>query len=342
MKIDIDLKQLIENETGEKFNNSYKIKCPFHNEKTASLSIKKDNSYWKCFGCGCGGDAIDFIKEYRNMNYIDACNYLGIELDPINKEIYTNFEKVENIAKKTKDLTFIKLYSFTGADNKILYYKAKFKDNEGNKQCRYYHIENGNVMFNRGHKEIPYNYNRLIKGIENNKYIFITEGEKDADTLSFYGYIATSFKGVKEFDYSIFKDAIVYIIPDNDKPGEEYKNNLWVNMKNYVKEFNVIYPKSFRHQKKGYDITDWFESNNTIYDFKREIKDKWDYKKSTLWKYTHETKHANTVVYVPEKVWQNLEILLNRENVYLKYNEISKEIECTGAIKSAMARQGKA
>lgn len=328
-----NLKDLIENETGKRFNKN-KMCCPFHSEKTPSFTIKKysDKDRYYCFGCGAKGDEIDFVMKYKNMTYIEACNYLGIELDPVTKEIYSNIEKVEKVAKNIKDLTFIKLYSFTGSDSKVLYFKAKFKDNEGNKQCRYYHLNNGNVEFNRGHIEVPYNYSRLVRAIENKKPIFILEGEKDADTLAFYGYTTTSFKGVKKFDYSIFKDAVIYIIPDNDKPGEDYKNNLWSNMKDYVKEFNVVYPKSFRKAPKGYDITDWFNDNNTIDDFKRELKDKWDYKKSTLWKYTHEIKHANTIKYVPEKVWENLEILLNRENVNLKFNEISKNVESTGRI----------
>ena len=36
----IDLKSLIENETGEKFNREGFNKCPFHNEKTPSLSVR--------------------------------------------------------------------------------------------------------------------------------------------------------------------------------------------------------------------------------------------------------------------------------------------------------------
>ena len=324
--METDLKDLIENETGKRFNKN-KMCCPFHSEKTPSFTIKKysDKDRYYCFGCGAKGDEIDFVMKYKNMTYIEACNYLGIELDPATKEIYSNIEKVEKVAKNIKDLTFIKLYSFTGSDSKVLYFKAKFKDNEGNKQCRYYHLNNGNVEFSRGHIEVPYNYSRLVRAIENKKPIFILEGEKDADTLAFYGYTTTSFKGVKKFDYSIFKDAVIYIIPDNDKPGEDYKNNLWSNMKDYVKEFNVVYPKSFRKAPKGYDITDWFNDNNTIDDFKRELKDnKWDYKKSTLWKDVKKTQNGN---YAPLETSENLEILLNRKQVGLKYNSISKRID---------------
>lgn len=65
MKVeDINLKELIENETGLKFNRENKIHCPLpgHNEKTASFSYDKKRKKFRCFGCGIGGNAIDFIK----------------------------------------------------------------------------------------------------------------------------------------------------------------------------------------------------------------------------------------------------------------------------------------
>ena len=42
-------------------NSQGKCKCPFHNEKTPSLSIYEDSNSWFCFGCGAGTSAIDFV-----------------------------------------------------------------------------------------------------------------------------------------------------------------------------------------------------------------------------------------------------------------------------------------
>ncbi len=48
------------------------ITCPFHNEKTASLKIYPDNRGWYCYGCGAGGDVIDFVKRLFDLNYNQA------------------------------------------------------------------------------------------------------------------------------------------------------------------------------------------------------------------------------------------------------------------------------
>lgn len=67
---------------GVKFNSRGFARCPFHAEKTASLSIK--NERYKCFGCGAYGSVIDFVMEYHGLKFmqalvkIDADFHLGL------------------------------------------------------------------------------------------------------------------------------------------------------------------------------------------------------------------------------------------------------------------------
>lgn len=51
--------------------------CPFHNEKTPSFSVSRENGFFHCFGCGIGGDVITFIKRIENLDYIDAVKMLA-------------------------------------------------------------------------------------------------------------------------------------------------------------------------------------------------------------------------------------------------------------------------
>ena len=79
MKVDeVNLKELIENETNQTFNRANKMCCPVHKEKTPSFSVDVKKNKFRCFGCGIGGDAIDFIKETKGLNYSEACRYLGV------------------------------------------------------------------------------------------------------------------------------------------------------------------------------------------------------------------------------------------------------------------------
>ncbi len=51
--------------------------CPFHTEKTPSFTIYPDTQNYYCFGCGNGGDVITFIKNYENLDYIEAVRLLS-------------------------------------------------------------------------------------------------------------------------------------------------------------------------------------------------------------------------------------------------------------------------
>ena len=46
--------------------------CPFHNDKTPSLSVNQSKGIWKCFGCGEGGDAADFVMKFDKVSFPDA------------------------------------------------------------------------------------------------------------------------------------------------------------------------------------------------------------------------------------------------------------------------------
>ncbi len=51
--------------------------CPFHSEKTPSFTVyPADNSFY-CFGCGAGGDVINFIRKKENLDYPDAVEFLA-------------------------------------------------------------------------------------------------------------------------------------------------------------------------------------------------------------------------------------------------------------------------
>lgn len=51
--------------------------CPFHNEKTPSFSVSRAKGICKCFSCGKGGSAVNFIMEHEQISYYEALKYLA-------------------------------------------------------------------------------------------------------------------------------------------------------------------------------------------------------------------------------------------------------------------------
>lgn len=51
--------------------------CPFHNEKTPSFTVSPSKGIFKCFGCGKGGNSINFIMEHEHLSYPEALKYLA-------------------------------------------------------------------------------------------------------------------------------------------------------------------------------------------------------------------------------------------------------------------------
>ncbi|MCH2158040.1 MAG: DNA primase [Oleiphilaceae bacterium] len=61
----------------KKAGTSYKACCPFHNENTPSFNVNAQKNFYHCFGCGASGDAISFLREYDNLNFVEAVEELA-------------------------------------------------------------------------------------------------------------------------------------------------------------------------------------------------------------------------------------------------------------------------
>lgn len=269
---DIDLKELIERETGEHFNRQGYIKCPFHNEKTPSMAVKfypdANKQRFKCFGCDASGDAIDFIMKFRNMEYKEAREYLGLTVEKSVQE--QQIEKIKGyidweISKFKHDEKLIGLFSFVNDKNETVYFKAKFKNKNGEKSLSYYHIENDKVINKRGSEELPYNLYNVIEGIKNGKAIIICEGEKDANNLNSVlkrsDYVATSVKNVK--DLSMYESAYLYVCGDTGEAGEKYKWGIYKKLFRTAESFKFINLPGIKSMGDNKDVTDWLEAGHT-------------------------------------------------------------------------------
>jgi DNA primase len=75
--------------TLKKKGSNYSANCPFHNEKTASFSVSPSRGIYKCFGCGKGGNAINFVMEHEKFSYVEALKWIAkkYNIEIIEKEL---------------------------------------------------------------------------------------------------------------------------------------------------------------------------------------------------------------------------------------------------------------
>ncbi len=56
---------------------SFMARCPLHGERTPSLSVSPEKGVYYCFGCGRSGDAITFVQEIDNLDFVGAVESLA-------------------------------------------------------------------------------------------------------------------------------------------------------------------------------------------------------------------------------------------------------------------------
>lgn len=76
IKAAISVKQAAEH-YGLKVNRNGMACCPFHNDRHPSLKLNED--YFFCFGCGAKGDVIDFVARLFDLNSYEAAQKLAAD-----------------------------------------------------------------------------------------------------------------------------------------------------------------------------------------------------------------------------------------------------------------------
>lgn len=87
---------------------NYKAICPFHTERSASFVVSQAKGIYHCFGCGASGDAINFIQEYKKLNFTEAvnelCDIFNLQ-SPLKAQDNLRLDKYKIIREKLKNLS---------------------------------------------------------------------------------------------------------------------------------------------------------------------------------------------------------------------------------------------
>ena len=82
--------------TLKKAGVNYKGLCPFHDDKTPSFMVSPTKQICKCFSCGEGGTAINFLMKHEQITYPEALRWLAKKYNiEIQEKELTDEEKQE-------------------------------------------------------------------------------------------------------------------------------------------------------------------------------------------------------------------------------------------------------
>ncbi|MGB5990361.1 MAG: DNA primase [Marinifilaceae bacterium] len=112
--------------------------CPFHNEKTPSFIVSPSKGIYKCFGCGKGGNAVNFVMELEQLSYVEALKYLASkysipieekELSPAEAQKKNARESMLIVSNVASEYFQRNLYSNEGKAIALSYFKERaFRD----------------------------------------------------------------------------------------------------------------------------------------------------------------------------------------------------------------------
>lgn len=236
------------------------VTCPCHYDNKASLSIS-EGSDRILMHCHAGCDTKEILAavglKESDLFYNEKVKPEKTWRDKLLDE------------RQYRGKTIEAVYDYTDAKGKYLYSKIRFTG----KVIRYFTIDYKNDTYQKGKPEgvsTLYNLPATLKAIKKGFPVYITEGEKDANTLKNLGFTATTAGSVSDWKKSYAKyfiGAKVVILPDNDAPGLELKDKITKDLRPFAHSVkSVITSKA----DKG-DVTDYINEEHSKEDLQQLI-----------------------------------------------------------------------
>ena len=223
--------------------NSVKAICPCHNDKEPSLGISAK-----------GGKIL--------INCLAGCNYRDIlaEVGLKDSDLFSD-EKPRSTWRDNLESNIGKpieaVYDYKDATGKYLYSKIRFvgkfiKCAVVDHKADRYKLEKPEGIY------ALYNLPAALKAIKKGVPVYITEGEKDVDTLKKLHFTAVTAGGVNNWRSEFahyFTGARVVILPDNDVPGLDLKDKIIADLKPFAHSIKWVVTSKAEHG----DVTDYLE-----------------------------------------------------------------------------------
>jgi len=125
----------------KKAGKNYSALCPFHNEKSPSFSINPDKQFYYCFGCGASGNALTFLMEYDNLEFVEAVETLArMQGVQVPREDFRGKQKSDQQQQEQKKQTDLRLGCMAAAQD---YYQQVMRQSAGKLGLAYFRSKRG-------------------------------------------------------------------------------------------------------------------------------------------------------------------------------------------------------
>lgn len=273
-------------EIKNKAHNSIKAVCPCHADEKASLSITYDEASQKTLiYCHAGCDTREILSSvdltFEDLGSTEKSKNDNLNIENIYPYVNENgqllFEKIRLKNKEFRQRRYVDGYTVWGLSAGT--YTETFP---GSNNYSPRERPGANSITLQEQPKILYNLPKLINSINEGYQVYIVEGEKDVNTMSKLGLVATTApngagSGSKKWldSYSkYFKGANVVIMLDNDSAGKDFAREIQFKLKNYAHATKII---TISDKPKG-DITDWIREGHNIDELKNIVNSiKWEY-----------------------------------------------------------------
>lgn len=268
MTIDLILQKF--EKVKQRNDHQWQALCPVHDDKKLSLSIEETEEKI-LLNCHAGCENRDIIES------------IGLKLCDLFKKNWNKEEKSQSNEKIYSEDWIVKnssaYYFYDNCHGNRHILKTRYIDkNSGEeiKGCFWSYTGEGWKRGLNGSRPVLYKLPDLLKGIKDNRKIFIVEGEKDADTLIKMGFVATTSGASESWKtefteyFKNYKGEIINI-PDQDKAGYKYRDSVISSFQEIVKIKIINLPGLIYQEKHGEDITDWINKGHTAEELKELV-----------------------------------------------------------------------
>ncbi|WP_166819883.1 DUF3987 domain-containing protein [Thalassoroseus pseudoceratinae] len=231
-------------------NDGYLTRCPAHDDHNPSLSI------------GTGDDGRVLLKCFAGCKVDAICDAVGLTVNDL-------MPRADSLPPPKKKSTIVATYDYHDEAGELLFQVCRCEPKTFRQRK-----PDGNGGWDWSVKDVrrvPYRLPGLLA--EPTRWVFVVEGEKDADCLAAHGLIATTNAGGAGKDFTEytghFSGRNVVILPDNDDPGRSHAEAVARSLNGIAAEVRVVDLPGL--PDKG-DVSDWFAGDGTVEELQKLVR----------------------------------------------------------------------